>query len=196
VAGGHATDSGTVRPLTAARPTLLLITGLPGSGKSSLATVAAGELGCAVLGHDWTMAGLRAFPEVWTSLEELDAVTFRSVGWSIMWNLARAQLREGRSIVLDGVARAPEVHGSREVAQESGARFLLAVTEIGDEVHRARIEGRRRDIPHWDELEWEPVRHSRAGWEPLPGADVVLDACAPIDTNAAALRALLHAGAP
>jgi hypothetical protein len=173
-------------------PTLLLITGVPGSGKSSLARAAADHLGCGVLGHDWTMAGLRAFPPVWDRMREQGPLEFRSVGWSVMWNLARAQLREERSVVLDGVARATEVQGTREVALESRAHCLIALTELADvQVHRSRIEGRRRDIPHWPELKWEFVEQSRRTFEPPQDVDVVLDAAAPFDINVATLRALL-----
>ena len=45
-------------------PTLLLITGPPGTGKSSLAERAADHLGAAVLGWDWAMAGLRGIAPV------------------------------------------------------------------------------------------------------------------------------------
>jgi hypothetical protein len=138
------------------------------------------------------MAGLRAFPLVWERMRAQGPLEFRSVGWSIMWNLARAQLREERSVVLDGVARATEVQATREVASESKARSLVALTEIADvHVHRSRIEGRRRDIPHWPELKWEFVEQSRRSFEPPPDVDVVLDAAAPFDTNAATLLALL-----
>jgi predicted kinase len=175
------------------QPTLLLITGVPGSGKSSLARVAADELGCAVLGHDWTMAGLRAFPPIWEQMEALGGTALRSVGWSILWNLSRAQLREDRSVVLDGVARAPEARTAREVALESGARCLVVVNVIDDvNVHRSRVEARRRDIPHWPELSWESVERSRTNFEPPDDVDLVLNAGAPFDANEAALRALLR----
>ena len=41
---------------------LVLITGLPGSGKSTMAEVAGRSLGAPVLGHDWAMSGLAALP--------------------------------------------------------------------------------------------------------------------------------------
>jgi predicted kinase len=173
--------------------TLLLITGVPGSGKSSLARVAADELGCAVLGHDWTMAGLRAFPPVWEQMKALGGTEFRSVGWSIMWNLSRAQLREGRSVVLDGVARTAEAQSARGFAQESDARCLVVLTVIDDaSLHRSRVEGRRRDIPNWPELEWESVERSGAMFDPPPNVDLVLNAGEPFDANVEALRALLR----
>ncbi|HUC04593.1 MAG TPA: AAA family ATPase [Acidimicrobiales bacterium] len=168
------------------------MTGVPGSGKSVLAESAASRLGCAVIGHDWTMAGLRAVPPVWTSMEGLGHTAFRSVGWSVMWSLARAQLRAGRSVVLDGVARQGEVDDARALAVDTGARGLVVLTTLADvALHRARIARRRRHIPHWPELTWESVERSRTLFEPPEDVDLVIDASLPVATNVAALLDLL-----
>ncbi len=45
-------------------PVLVLVTGLPGTGKSSVADVVASELNAAVLAHDWAMSALRPYPEL------------------------------------------------------------------------------------------------------------------------------------
>ena len=84
---------------------LVLITGLPGTGKSTMAEIAARELGAALLGHDWAMSGLRPYREIQGALDAMDPPGHRDVGWSILWALARAQLRMGSSVVLDGVGR-------------------------------------------------------------------------------------------
>ncbi|HEX6417536.1 MAG TPA: AAA family ATPase [Acidimicrobiales bacterium] len=178
----------------AARPTMLLLTGPPGTGKSTLAERAAGVLAAPVLGWDWAMAALRAFEPVQAGLRELTHVEHRRVGWSILWNLATAQLRRGCSVVLEGVAREPEVAGTREIARAAGARCLVVVTTCSDEaVHRARVEGRTRGIPGWYELGWEHVAGVLARWEPPAGCDLRLDAVAPLDANVARLGALLRA---
>ena len=58
-----------------------------------------------MLGWDWAMGALTGFPTVWSSIQALDGPAYRRVGWSVLWSLAEAQLRAGRSVVLDGVAR-------------------------------------------------------------------------------------------
>ncbi len=171
---------------------LVLVTGLPATGKSTMATVAAKELRSALLGHDWTMSGLRPYGEIQETLDAMDPLGHRVVGWSIMWALARAQLRIGSSVVLDGVARAGEVAGSRQVAAEEGVPSLVVMTQCADAaVHRARVEGRRRQIPNWYELDWEHVARSRASWVAPQGVDVILEATDPVDANADALRAAM-----
>jgi len=134
------------------------------------------------------------FDGVQAALREMDHLAHRSVGWSILWNLAVAQLRHGRSVVLDGTARDPEVDGTRRTAADTGARGVVAVTSCRDRaVHRARIEGRSRGIPGWHELDWDHVAGFLGRWDPPP-ADVCLDAIDPLADNIAALEAVLRPG--
>ena len=141
---------------------LVLITGLPGTGKSTMAEEAGRTLGAPVLGHDWAMSGLRPYPELQEALDRMGLRGHRGVGWSLLWALARSQLRLGSSVVLDGVARAPEVEGTRQVAREEGAESLVVMTSCHDaELHRARVEGRQRQIPGWYELDWAHVARAR-----------------------------------
>ncbi len=180
-----------------ANPLLVLVTGLPGTGKSTMADVAADELGAPVLGHDWAMSGLRPFPELQGTLDAMGLRGHRGVGWSILWALARSQLRRGQPVVLDGVARAPEVAASRSLAREEGAPSLVVMTACVDPVlHRRRVEGRQRGIPGWYELEWDHVARARSEWEALDDVDVVLDAAAPAAQNAASLRSALSEWSP
>ncbi len=153
----------------------MLVTGLPGTGKSTVAAAVAKELDCAVLGHDWAMSGLRPYPELQSALGRI-VHGHRVVGWSILAALARAELRAGRSVVLDGVARAPEVRRCRDCAAGESARSVVVVTSCSDPtVHRRRVEGRRRDIPDWHELEWAHVERSVATWEQPTDADLAID---------------------
>jgi hypothetical protein len=175
-------------------PLLVLVTGLPGTGKSTMAGVAAVELGAPVLGHDWAMSGLRPYPEVQEALDAMGLRGHRGVGWSILWALARSQLRRGQPVVLDGVARAPEVAETRALAREEGAPSFVVLAECSDsEAHRSRIEGRRRGIPGWYELDWDHVARARGEWEPLDDTDVVLEATGTVAQNAATLRSALSA---
>jgi predicted kinase len=171
---------------------LVLVTGLQATGKSTMAEVVARELGAPALGHDWAMSGLRPYPQIQATLDAMDPPGHRGVGWSLLWALARSQLRLGSAVVLDGVAREPEVEGTRRVAREEGAPCLVVMTTCADlDLHRDRVEGRRRNIPHWYELDWDHVSASRSSWNPPRGVDLVLDAAEPIEENADRLRGLL-----
>jgi hypothetical protein len=170
---------------------LVLITGLPATGKSTMAEVAARELRAPVLGHDWAMSGLRPYAEVQAALDTM-AGGHRSVGWSILWALARAQLRMGGSVVLDGVAREPEVAATRVLAVEEGVGSFVVMTECLDAaVHRSRVEGRQRLIPNWYELDWDHVEAARKSWVPPWDVDLVLGATAAVTLNADLLRRVI-----
>ena len=96
--------------------------------------------------------------------------------------------------MLDGVARQPEVEGTRQVASEEGAASLVVMTSCRDAgLHRGRVEGRQRQIPNWYELDWDHVERARASWAPPRAVDLVLEATDPVEQNAAGLQALLTA---
>jgi predicted kinase len=176
---------------SAKEPCLVLVTGLPGTGKSTVAEVIAHELGVSVLAHDWAMSGLRPFPTVQGALDHMEPWGHRVVGWSVLNALARAQLRQGRSVVLDGVARSPEIEDCRRTAQSESARLVLIETRCSDvAVHRSRIEGRQRGIPNWYELDWSQVERSIATWEQTEGVDLAVDTVLRWEANEALLRAL------
>lgn len=175
------------------RPLLVLVTGLPGTGKSTVAESASVLLDAPLLAHDWAMSGLRPYPEIQAALDSMEPAGHRAVGWSILGALARAHLGRERSVILDGVARAAEVTRCQEVAREEGGRLVVILTECADpEVHRLRIEGRRRAIPNWYELDWDHVQQSRARWEPLGQVDLLLQATDAPDENAERLAEYLQ----
>src|SRR5271170_3623814 len=103
-----------------------------------MAEAAGRSLGAPVLGHDWAMSGLQPFPEVQDALDAMGLRGHRGVGWSLLWALTRSQLRLGSSVVLDGVARGPEVEETRLLATQEGASSLVVMTTCGDaELHRS-----------------------------------------------------------
>jgi len=174
-------------------PVLVLVTGLPGTGKSTMAEQAASLLGAPVLAHDWAMSGLRPFEAVQNALDSMEPSGHQPVGWSILYALARAQIRRGSSVVLDGVARTPYVDQCRDVASQEGARFLTVLTECADlNTHRIRIESRRRQIPNWYELDWDRVERSRSTWDPHLSADLTLQATDSIEANRRLLAGVIH----
>lgn len=178
--------------MTQADVVLVLVTGLQGTGKSTIADRVAGALAAPVLAWDWMMGALTPFEPVQSALGALDRVTYRAVGWALMLQTARAQLQLGLSVVLDGMAGGDEVRAVRELARACGVRSLVVLTTCDDpEIVRARIEGRDRAIPGWHELTWEQVERSRRGWIQPGDADVELDSTRPVDELLAVVMAAL-----
>jgi predicted kinase len=146
-------------------------------------------LAAPVFAWDWIMAAMTPFGPLQEFLQTLDRPTYRALGWSVMWQLSRAQLRHGRSAVLDGLARTDEVTQARVLAREHGVKCLVVLTTCDHvDLHRSRVEGRARGIPGWYELTWDHVAETRRSWEPPADVDVVLDCSRSIADNVAVLQ--------
>jgi len=169
-----------------ARALLVLITGLPGTGKSSVAEMLSTRLHASVLSHDWAMSGLRPYPEIQAVLDEMDPSGHRVVGWSILTALARSQLRLGRSVILDGVARSAEIAHCRDAARGEDGQFVVISTLCSDrDLHRSRLEGRERRIPNWYELSWSQVEQSLESWVEPEQTDLRVDSARRWDDSVA-----------
>jgi predicted kinase len=139
------------------------------------------------------MAALTKFDSIESALREMSHLDHREVGWSMLWNLATAQLGAGCSVVLDGVAREVEAAATREVANREGALCFVVTTSCGDlDVHRRRVEGRSRGIPDWYDLTWDHVANVLDCWEAPTEVDLHLDAVADLEDNATRLFTLLE----
>ena len=170
------------------RSRLIFFTGLPGTGKSTLADEAAALLGCPLFANDQLEAALRR------SGIGADA----NSGWAaveLLTTLVSEQVRRGQSAILDTVATFERMREPwRALAREHDAHLRIIECVCSDEaLHRARLAGRRRGIPGWPELTWDDVLAVRSRYEPWSDPRLILDATQPLAANRAALRAYLLA---
>jgi predicted kinase len=177
------------------KPKLVIFSGPPGTGKSTLADEIARDLGAPNIGWDWLMAGLRPFPAIQSVVDAFDRDTTRDVGYSLMSQMVEKQLRNSQSVVLDCVVRERARARWVEIAAQYGAPVFVVECVCSDaDVHRSRIVGRVRAIPGWDELDWKFVEISRNNYEPLGGDKLVVDALDPLTDNLARVRAYVERG--
>ncbi len=149
---------------------LIIFTGLPGTGKSSVAEAVARRFGIPVFAKDWLEAVL-------LQNEFTPASKTSSLGYELLTTLARRQLMLGQSVILDSVASTESIRASwRELADEFGAQRRIIECVCADEnLHRRRLVSRQRGIPGWHELTWEDVQTVRGYYVPWQEPRLILD---------------------
>ena len=165
--------------------TLVVFSGLPGTGKSVLAEYAAGQLACPVFCKDRLEASLL--------LSGVPKDRASWAGYDLLTTLAAEQFRLGQSAILDSVAAYERIRVRWQgLAAESGASFRVVECICSDETaHRTRLEARRRNIAGWPELSWDDVLEVRRRYDPWNCNRLVLDAMRPLENNLDALRQYL-----
>jgi len=170
------------------RTRLIVMTGLPGAGKSTVAEGIARALHAPILAVDPIEAAM------WRGglQDGLSGVA----AYVVAAGLADAQLALGITTVIDAVnpVEAPRAMW-RELAARRDARLMIIECVCGDEaVHRARVEARETP-PGWPPLTWSRVQQRRAEFEPWREPHLVLDTCS-VSPDELIQQALDHVTAP
>ncbi|MEA2641461.1 MAG: uncharacterized protein QOF51_2855, partial [Chloroflexota bacterium] len=166
-------------------PLLLVTSGLPASGKTTLATALAQRLGLRHISTDVVRkraAGLHPTERAGTDVgqgiygPEVTVATYHTLR-----RQAELWLRRGVSVVLDGTFNtADQRHRVRILANDLGARFLLIRTECDETTTRERLARRERDASRVSDASWEVYKQMHTTFEPvifdkLPPEEIVED---------------------
>lgn len=140
---------------------LIAMAGLPGAGKSALASALARALGATVL-----------------AVDTIEAATLRAgvgadqptglAAYVVAEDLAREQLRLGRTAIVDAVNDVEPARAQwRALAAEQQVPLAFVEVICSDEdEHRRRLESRRRDeLAGFPEPTWESVQARRGGFD-------------------------------
>ncbi len=161
---------------------LIVVTGLPGTGKSAIGEALGRRLRIPVFAKDWLEAAL--LRAGWA-----DTASAGRLGWAgyeLLTTLVERQLCLGQSAIVDSVASTQSIRSQwRALATTYGARWLVIECVCSDELlHRNRLATRERQIPGWPEVGWAEVERVRSYYEPWQEDRLILDAAQPLDANA------------
>jgi len=140
--------------------TLIVISGLPGSGKSTVAKRLAGDLGCAVISVDTIERGLH---EAGVDPEQPIGLA----AYAVANRLADVQLGLGHTVIADAVNHHPDARQAwLDLAAAHGVDVRVIHVECSDEeLHRQRLETRDHELRV---VPWERVVELREKWTPWP----------------------------
>lgn len=170
---------------------LIVMAGLPGCGKSTLADIIAARLGAAVVSVDPIESAI-------LSAGIDDDQPTGLAAYLVAEAIAESSLQAGSTVVVDAVnAVEPARMQWRGLAERTGA--LLRVIEVvcsDEELHRQRLEKRERKLPHLEERTWRAVEQSVEGYEAWTGPSasmprVTVDSVLPIGENVSAALAFI-----
>jgi predicted kinase len=170
----------------------VLFSGLPGTGKSSLADRLARELRWPLLRIDDVSAGLMPAPDP-------GSLSFWDRAIAALLRLTEAQLQFGVSVIVDSVFMDRDRLHARAIARENGARFLPVHTFVSDErVWERRVSERfAASDPADGVATWERIQVQRRGFRPWePGTALQVDAVQPLEENFAAVLAFVNGRGP
>ncbi|WP_292021945.1 AAA family ATPase [Maritimibacter sp. UBA3975] len=147
---------------------LLALSGLPGTGKTTLARALSEATGAVHLRIDSIEAALSSRG---VSFEGARGDT----GYVVAYALARDVLMRAQSAIVDGVHGWPEARALQDAAiAGTGARLFTVELACSDTAtHRDRIESRISDLPGLTLPTWDAVRTRDVTSVPAP--DLTLD---------------------
>jgi predicted kinase len=163
---------------------LIVFSGLPGAGKSSIAEAVARELSIPVFSKDWLEATL-----IRCGLKPpSNGPLLGPAGYQLLTTLAERQLQLGQSVILDSLASTLSIRAEwRTLALSYQAVWRVIECVCSDEAtHHARLQVRERGIPGWHELDWSEVERVKAYYAPWDEDRLILDAVNALEDNIAA----------
>jgi predicted kinase len=148
---------------------LIVVAGLPGSGKSTVAEALSRALSLPVLSIDPIEAAM------WRG--GLARAETGIAAYEVAIALADEHLRLGHSAIVDAVnpVEAPRAAWRDLAARHRADLRIIECVCADEEVHRQRIEARVRNIAGMPEITWARVLQRRSEYQPWTDPRLMLD---------------------
>ena len=172
-----------------ARPRLILMGGLPGTGKSTVALTLSTRIGADYLNSDIIRKGLAGIEPVTSSPDALGEGIYRSAMTELTYAellvQAESALRAGRSMVLDATFSSKKRRQqARALSRRTGALTVMVECSCPAKVVRKRLEARQIGGGVSD-AGWEIYKALRKNYEAAGASAVKVDTTKPLEEGLA-----------
>ncbi len=161
------------------RPAVIIVTGLSGTGKTTVARSVAGELGLRVISADAVRRKIFGRTKGFAYGDGAYTAEANAKTYSQMFDEARTALQKEGGVVLDATfRRAADRSKARELAASLGVNWRIIECRLAEELVRVRLEQRAMRDEGISAATWDTFVKQRNEFEPineLPDSHLVLD---------------------
>ena len=161
------------------KSSLIILSGLPGTGKSAIGEKLAKHFSIPIFAKDWLEATLL------TGGLDPKLNNTGSIGYQLLSTLIDRQLKLNQSVIVDSVATTASISTTWfRLARKYGVQVKIIECICSDKnLHQSRLLNRSRNIPGWHELVWSDVLRAKSYYRPWTKKRLVLDAVDPFEDN-------------
>ncbi len=148
---------------------IIIVSGLPGSGKSTVAEDIAAKLKLPIFSVDPIESSI-----IQSGIQK----SFETglAAYLVAQTLASEQLSLGLSVIIDAVSPVQEARTMwQELSEQYKTQLIIIECTLDRELHRQRIEARIRNMHGIPEVTWDDVEERRKEYLPWAEKRLVLD---------------------
>jgi len=135
---------------------LIVLSGLPGSGKSTLSNLLSQKTGFPVLSVDPIESSI-----IKSGIEKSFETGYAA--YLVAETLAKEQFSNGLSVIIDAVNAEDEAKQVWiSLAKELGVPIIVLECTLDEEIHKARLAARVRGLHGIEEISWDRVENCRS----------------------------------